>query len=124
MDEKRYVMTLGRRHFLSSAASFIAFYATQRPAWAQDYPSRPVRVGVGLAPGGVGDTIARIIAQWLSDRLGQPFIIENRTGAAGNIATETVVRAAPDGYTLLLVSASNATNATLYPKLNFNFIRD
>jgi tripartite-type tricarboxylate transporter receptor subunit TctC len=95
-----------------------------RFAWAQTYPTRPVRVIVGITPGGAPDIVARLMGQWLSERLGQPFIIENRPGGGGNIATEAVVRAAADGYTLLLCSANNAINATLYDKLNFNFIRD
>jgi tripartite-type tricarboxylate transporter receptor subunit TctC len=113
-----------RRQFLRLAGAAVALPAMSPIAWAQTYPSRPVRIIVGLAAGGVGDTVARLIAQWLAERLGQPFIIENRTGAAGNIATEAVVRAPPDGYTLLLVSTSNATNATLYDRLSFNFVRD
>ena len=95
-----------------------------RVAWAQAYPSRPVRIIVGFAAGGATDIVARLIGQWLSERLGQQFVIENRPGAGSNIATEAVVRAPPDGYTLLLVSPANAINATLYDKLNFNFIRD
>ena len=113
-----------RRQFLRLAGAAVALPAMSPIAWAQTYPSRPVRIIVGLAAGGVGDTVARLIAQWLAERLGQPFIIENRTGAAGNIATEAVARAPPDGYTLLLVSTSNATNATLYDRLSFNFVRD
>jgi tripartite-type tricarboxylate transporter receptor subunit TctC len=93
-------------------------------AWAQSYPSRPVRIIVGYAPGGTTDFSARLIGQWLSERLGQPFIIDNRPGAGSNVATEGAVRAPADGYTLLLASISNAINATLYDKLNFNFIRD
>jgi tripartite-type tricarboxylate transporter receptor subunit TctC len=91
---------------------------------AQTYPARPVRLMVGYAAGGANDIVARLIGQWLSERLGQTFIIENRPGAASNIATEAVINSAPDGYTLLLVNASNAINATLYEKLNYNFIRD
>ena len=96
-----------------------------RIARAQAYPTRPVRIIAPFAPGGPTDIIARLMGQWLSERLGQPFVIENRTGAGGNIGTEAVVRAPPDGYTLLMVgSDTGATNATLYDKLNFNFIRD
>jgi tripartite-type tricarboxylate transporter receptor subunit TctC len=95
-----------------------------RTALAQSYPTRPVRIVVPFPAGQATDTIARLIGQSLSERLGQPFIIENRTGAGGNIGTESVVRAAPDGYTLLLVGLSNAMNATLYKKLNFNFVRE
>ena len=95
-----------------------------RIAWAQTYPTRPVRIIVGFTAGGVNDTLARLIGQWLSERLGQPFIIENRPGAGGNVGTEAVVRSPADGYTLLLVQTPNAINATLYDKLNYNFIRD
>ena len=95
-----------------------------RIARAQAYPTRPVRIIVGFAAGGATDIVARLMGQWLSERLGQQFVIENRPGAGSNIATEAVVRAPPDGYTLLLVGAANAINATLYDKLNFNFIRD
>jgi tripartite-type tricarboxylate transporter receptor subunit TctC len=95
-----------------------------RITWAQAYPTRPVRIIVGFPPGGGTDGIARLIGQWLSERLGQPFVIENRPGAGSNIGTEAVVRAPADGYTLLMVGATNAINATLYDKLNFNFIRD
>jgi tripartite-type tricarboxylate transporter receptor subunit TctC len=95
-----------------------------RAASALDYPTRPVRIIVTLAPGGGNDIVARLIGQWLSERLGQQFIIENRPGAAGNIGTEAAVRAPADGYTLLLVAAANAINATLYDKLSFSFLRD
>ena len=117
-------MKLPRRQFLHLAAGAAALPAVSRIAWAQTYPTRPVRIIVGFPPGGGTDIVARLIGQWLSERLGQPFIIENRPGAGSNIATEAVVRAPPDGYTLLLVGAANAINATLYDKLNFNFIRD
>src|SRR5262245_23888970 len=117
-------MKLPRRNFLHLAAGAAALPAVSRIAWAQAYPSRPVRMIVPFPAGQATDTIARLMGQSLSERLGQPFIIENRTGAGGNIGTESVVRAAPDGYTLLLVGLSNAVNATLYTKLNFDFIRD
>jgi len=113
-----------RRQFLRLAAGVAALPALSRIAWAQTYPTRPVRIVVGFPPGGGADITARLIGQWLSERFGQPFIIENRPGAGSNIATEAVVRAPADGYTLLLVGAFNAVNATLYDKLNFNFIRD
>jgi tripartite-type tricarboxylate transporter receptor subunit TctC len=121
---KGNAMKLPRRRFLHLAAGAAALPAVSRFAWAQAYPTRPVRIIVGYAPGGAADIAARLMGQWLSERLGQPFIIENRTGSAGNIATEAVARAAPDGYTLLLDVDSNAFNATLYDKLNFNYIRD
>jgi tripartite-type tricarboxylate transporter receptor subunit TctC len=117
-------MKLPRRQFLHLATSAAALPAISRLAWAQSYPSRPVRIIVGFQPGGATDISARLIGQWLSDRLGQSFIIENRPGAATNIATETVARAPADGHTLLLVSPPAAINATLYGKLNFNFLRD
>jgi tripartite-type tricarboxylate transporter receptor subunit TctC len=117
-------MTLPRRTFLHLAAGAAALPVVARIAMAQTYPSRPVRIIVGFAAAGASDIAARLIAQWLTERMGQQFVIENRPGAGGNIATEAVVRAAPDGYTLLLVGPPNAINATLYTKLNFNFLRD
>jgi len=117
-------MKLPRRTFLHLAAGAAAPPAISRIARAQAYPSRPVRIVVGFPPGGSVDITARLIGQWLSERLGQPFVIENRPGAGSNIGTEAVVRAPGDGYTLLLVSQTNAVNATLYDKLNYNFIRD
>ena len=117
-------MKLPRRQFLHLAAGAATLPAVSRLARAQAYPTRPVRIIVGFAPGGGNDILARVIGQWLSERFGQQFIIENRPGAATNIATEIAVRAPGDGYTLLLVSPANAINATLYEKLNFNFIRD
>jgi tripartite-type tricarboxylate transporter receptor subunit TctC len=117
-------MKLPRRQFLHLAAGAAALPAASSIARAQTYPSRPVRIVVGFPPGGGADITARLIGQWLSERLGQPFIIENRPGAGGNMATEAVVRAPADGYTLLLATTPNAVNATLYEKLNFNFVRD
>ena len=117
-------MKLPRRRFLQLAAGAPVLSAVSRFAWAQAYPARPVRMIVPFPAGQASDSIARVIGQSLSERLGQAFVIENRTGAGGNIATEAVVRAPPDGYTLLLVGLSNAINATLYQKLNFDFIRD
>jgi tripartite-type tricarboxylate transporter receptor subunit TctC len=117
-------MKLPRRNFLQLAAAAAALPAVPRFARAQAYPSRPVRIIVGYAAGGGTDISARVIGQWLSERLGQQFIIENRPGAATNIATEAVARAAADGYTLLLATAANAINATYYDKLNFDFIQD
>ena len=117
-------MKLPRRQFLHFAAGAAALPAVSRIAWAQSYPTRPVRIVVGFPPGGGTDIAARLLGQWLSERLGKSFVVENRPGAAGNIATEAVVRSPPDGYTLLLVGAPNAVNATLYEKFNFNFIRD
>ena len=117
-------MKLPRRNFLHLAAGAAALPAASRIAMAQTYPSRPVRIVVGFPPGGPTDTAARLIGQSLSERLGQQFVIENRPGAGSNIGTEAVVRAPPDGYTLLLAYSANAINATLYDNLNFNFIRD
>jgi len=117
-------MTLQRRQLLQLTVSAVMLSAMPSLAWSQTYPSRPVRVMVGYPAGGTYDLLARLLGQWLSERLGQPFVIENRPGAASNIATETVVRAVPDGYTLLLAGPANAINATLYDNLNFNFIRD
>jgi len=117
-------MKLLRRQFLKLAAVVAAAAAVPQLASALDYPTRPVRIIAGFAAGGGVDVTARLIGQWLTDRLGQSFVIENRPGAGGNIGTEAVVNAAPDGYTLLLATVPNAVNASLYEKLNFNFIRD
>jgi tripartite-type tricarboxylate transporter receptor subunit TctC len=117
-------MRLPRRQFLQLAAGAAAVSASPRIATAQIYPVRPVRIVVGFAAAGPTDVFARLIGQWLSERLGQQCVVENRTGASGNIATEAVVNAAPDGHTLLLIAPANTINATLYEKLNFNFIRD
>jgi tripartite-type tricarboxylate transporter receptor subunit TctC len=117
-------MRLCRRQFLHLAAGATTLPAVSRIARAQIYPTRPVRIIVGFPAGGVTDITARVTGQWLSERLGQRFVIENRPGAATNIATEAVIRAPADGYTLLLANATNAINATLYERLNFDFIRD
>jgi tripartite-type tricarboxylate transporter receptor subunit TctC len=117
-------MKLPRRNFLHLAAGAAALPAVSHFAWAQAYPTRPVRLIVPFAPAGASDILARLMGQWLSERLGQQFVIDNRPGAGGNIGTEAVVRAPADGYTLLIVGAWNAINATLYDKLNFNFLRD
>src|SRR6266446_4592259 len=117
-------MKLPRRNFLHLAAGAAALPAIPRTAWAQAYPTRPVRCIVGYAPGGGTDIFVRLMGQSLSERLGQPFVIENRAGAASNIATDAVVRAPADGYTLLGTDAAAAINATLYDNLNFNFVRD
>jgi tripartite-type tricarboxylate transporter receptor subunit TctC len=117
-------MKLPRRHFLFLPAAAATLLTGTRIARAQAYPMRPLRLIIGYPPGGSADITARLIGQWLSERLGQPFIIESRPGASTNIATEAVVRAPSDGYTLLLVAPANAINATLYEKLNFDFIRD
>jgi tripartite-type tricarboxylate transporter receptor subunit TctC len=117
-------MKLPRREFLGLAGAAVALPAISRIARAQTYPMRPVRLIIGYPPGGSADITARLIGQWLSERLGQSFVIESRPGAGTNIATEAAVRAPPDGYTLFLVAPANAINATLYDKLNYNFIRD
>ena len=117
-------MKVFRRQFLHLAVGAAALPAMSRFAWAQAYPSRPVRVIVGFTPGSAPDIVARLMGQWLSERLGQQFLVENRPGAGGNIGTEVVVRAPADGYTLLLVGAPNAINTALYDKLSFNFLRD
>jgi tripartite-type tricarboxylate transporter receptor subunit TctC len=117
-------MKLSRYQFLHLAAGAAALPAASRIAWAQSYPARPVRVVVGNPVGSATDSLARVMSQWLSERLGRPFFVENRPGAGSNIAAEAVAHAPPDGYTLLLVGATNATNATLYERLNFNFRRD
>ena len=113
-----------RRHFLRLAAGAAALPTVSRIARAQGYPVRPVRIVVGFAPGGTTDMVARLVARWLSERLGQQFIIENRPGANASIATESVVRASADGYTLLMCVPEHTLNASLYDKLNYNFIRD
>jgi tripartite-type tricarboxylate transporter receptor subunit TctC len=117
-------MTLSRRGLLYVTAGALSAPAAARFAWAQGYPSRPVRIIVGFGAGGAPDILARLIGQWLSERLGQQFIVENRPGAGSNIATEAVVHAAGDGYTLLLASMGNAVNATLYGNLNYDFLRE
>jgi tripartite-type tricarboxylate transporter receptor subunit TctC len=117
-------MKLPRRNFLHLAAGAAALLAVSRIAWAETYPTRPVRLIVPIAAGGVSDITARLIGQWLSERVGQQFVVDNRPGGGSNIGTEAVVRAPADGYTLLMVGTFNAINATLYDKLNFNFIRD
>ncbi len=117
-------MKLPRRVFLRLAAGAAALPYVSRIASAQSYPARPVRVIIGYPPGGSADLTARLMAQWLSERLGQQFIVESRPGAGTNLATEAVVKAPPDGYTLLLVAPANAINASLYEKLNHNFVRD
>jgi tripartite-type tricarboxylate transporter receptor subunit TctC len=117
-------MTLRRRQFLQLAGAAVASQAILGSANAQAYPSRPIKLVIGYPPGGSADITGRLTGQWLSDRLGQPVIIENRAGGGTNIATEAVINAAPDGYTLLLVAPANAINATLYEKLNHNFMRE
>jgi tripartite-type tricarboxylate transporter receptor subunit TctC len=117
-------MNFPRRRFLQLAGGAAVLPAVSTIGAAQAYPSRPIRLIIGYTPGGSADLTARLMGQWLSERLGQPFVIENRPGGGTNIATEAVVRAPPDGYTLLLAAPANAINATLYDKLNFNFLRD
>ena len=117
-------MKLPRRTFLCLAAGAAALPVVSRVARAQTYPTRPVRWVVAAGAGSTADIVVRLMGQWLSERLGQPFVVEHRPGAGANIGTEAVVRAPADGYTLLLVNPANAINATLYDKLNFNFIRD
>ena len=117
-------MKLPRRQFLHLAAGAAALPAVSHFAWAQAYPTRPVRIIVPFAPAGTTDIVARLIGQWLSEHLDQQFVVDNRTGGAGNIGTEAVVRATPDGYTLLMIDVSSAINATLFSKLNFVFLRD
>jgi tripartite-type tricarboxylate transporter receptor subunit TctC len=117
-------MDLVRRHFLKLAAGAAALPAVSSKSWAIAYPTRPVRVVVGFPPGGFTDITTRLISAWLSEKLGQQFVVENRPGASSNIATEFVVRSAPDGYTLLQIGDGNAYNATLYDHLNFDFVRD
>ena len=118
------MMKLGRRTFLHLTVSAAALPMLPAIAWAETYPSRPVRWIVGFTPAGGNDIVARLMGQWLTERLGQPFVIENRPGAGTNIATEAVVNAPPDGYTLLLANLASAINTSLYEKLNFNFLRD
>jgi tripartite-type tricarboxylate transporter receptor subunit TctC len=117
-------MNFSRRRFLHAAAGAVALPTMSHVTWAQAYPNRPVRILVGYPAGGVTDTVARLVSQWLSDRLGRPFLVENRAGAASNIATEAVARAQADGYTLLLCTGTNTVNESLYQRLNFNFKRD
>jgi tripartite-type tricarboxylate transporter receptor subunit TctC len=117
-------MKFPRRQFLYLAAGATTLPVVPRIAFAQAYPSRPVKIIVGQAAGSASDIVARLIAQFLSEKLGQPFVVEVRPGAAGNIATEAVTRMPPDGYTLLLVNSQNAINVALYDKLSFDFVRD
>jgi tripartite-type tricarboxylate transporter receptor subunit TctC len=117
-------MKASRRDFLRLTAAAAALVTGSASAWAQAYPIRPVRIVAGFPPGGITDTYARLLAQWLSEQLGQQFIVENRPGAGGTLAAETVAKSAPDGYTLLLTTSADAWNATLYSNLNFNVLRD
>src|SRR6516162_5503507 len=123
-NERRLVTQHPRRRVLRLGAGAAGLPAISRTSWAQAYPTRPVRIIDGFPAGAGTDIVARLMGQWLSDPLGKQFVIENRTGGAGNIATEAVVRAPPDGYTLLLINTNNAINATLFEKLNFNIVRD
>ena len=117
-------MKISRRQLIETAAAGAALYGIHGAGWAQGYPARPVRIVVGFPPGGTSDIAARLLGQSLSERLGQPIVVDNRPGAGANIATESVVNAPADGYTILLINAANAINVTLYDKLSFNFIRD
>jgi tripartite-type tricarboxylate transporter receptor subunit TctC len=117
-------MRLSRRRLLELAGAAAALPVLSRSAWPQAYPSRPVRILVGFPAGSTTDTMARLVGQWLSERLGQPFVVENKVGAAGNLAAEAVVRSPADGYTLLVVAPPYAVNATLFHRLNFNFLQD
>lgn len=117
-------MKLCRRQFLHFAAGGVTIPAVSTIARAQAYPIRPIHLVVGFPPGGPTDVFARLMGQWLSERMGQPFVIENRPGAGSNLGTEAVIRSPPDGYTLLLVASANAINATLYDRLSFNFVED
>jgi tripartite-type tricarboxylate transporter receptor subunit TctC len=117
-------MQVTRRRFLNLTAGTVAVSASLRSAYAQNYPTHPARILSGFPPGGINDTYARLIGQWLSEHLGQQFIIENRPGAGGNLAAEMVAKAEPDGYTLLLTTSADAWNATLYDNLNFSYVRD
>jgi tripartite-type tricarboxylate transporter receptor subunit TctC len=117
-------MKTPRRQFLHLVSGAAALPAMPRLAWSQTYPTRPVRIIVGFAAGGPTDIVARLMAQWLSEHLGQEFVVENRPGTASNIGTEAALRAPPDGYTLLLVTSTNAVNVTFYENLNFNFMTD
>jgi tripartite-type tricarboxylate transporter receptor subunit TctC len=123
-ENQDMTMKASRRKFLHLAAGAAALSPMRHVAWAQTYPTRPVRIIVGVAAGGPNDTVARLIGQWLSERLGQQFVVENHTGAGGNIATEEVIKAPADGYALLLITSANAVNVTLYDKSNFNFLTD
>src|SRR5215472_3787989 len=117
-------MNLARRGFLSLAAGVAALHVLPRTAWAQTYPTRPVTITVGFPAGGPSDILARLVGQWLSERLGKQFIVENRPGGGGNVAAEAVVRSPPDGYRLLMISTPNAINTSLYDNLSFDFVRD